>query len=112
MLERTRGGLNGARIAVAVDIGWHDALAAQPPDVLSEHAAGFGGELNRVGHVGLSIRLEATQTSRQHEARRARAGGQDVQVANHQWLGGANGAADDLSQAGGEDAQHGVPGQL
>ena len=45
VLQGTRGGLDGARVAVTVDIGGHDTLAAQPPDVLAEHAAGLGAQL-------------------------------------------------------------------
>src|ERR1700730_12804700 len=58
VLHRPGGGLNGAWIAVAVDVGGHDTLAAQPPDVLAEHAAGLGEQLEVVrGHLVPSIRF-------------------------------------------------------
>ena len=55
VLERAERCLDRARGAVAVDVGWHDSLAAQPPDVLPEHAAWLGAQLKGLGHMRPSI---------------------------------------------------------
>ena len=81
--------------------------------MFAEHVAGFGLELDSVrGHtLVLSIRLEAAQASREHHAARADARGHDIDVADLERFGRLNRRADDLTEAGGEHAQHGVPGQ-
>src|SRR5439155_3428830 len=50
-VERSRGRLNRARGAVAINVGRDDALAAQSPDVFAEHLAWLGCQLQLRRHT-------------------------------------------------------------
>src|SRR5689334_9783543 len=63
-----------------------------------------------VGIVPVSIRSEAANPSREDNSAGAETGGHDVDVADRQRIGRRRRHADDLTEAGREDADQGVPG--
>src|SRR5947207_9124476 len=62
-----------------------------------------------VGIALVSIRSEAAQSSQQHHGAGAEASSHHVHVADRKWIWHGERCADDLTEAGGEQAQQGVP---